>query len=233
VLAHSNIVYLKQLLTPNALFLPFASTMWLGALPFLAINLLAGPGKCITTVIYAQYSVIPTIVLFVSALVSAKRSGRLARAMRLGLGNDRVAPLVTIALCLGTLVFVTGRLQYDDIAEKPWDREAWRVAKLIPSGASVAAPRYMLPALANRDCLYQTHRISQYHNATYEYLILDSDWSHVNASAEYETIYRNLMAEAPANPKYRVVYKSSSYTVLQDPTVHMKGCFPSATEVTR
>lgn len=229
VLAHSNIVYLKQLLTPNGLLLPFGSPLMLASLPFLAINLLAGAGKCITTVIYAQYSVIPATVLFVSSLLFYSNSnGKLARFARLSLPGMRVAPLITIALTIATLTFVTGRAQVNEITEQPWGAEAREIAAMIPADASLAAPRYMLPAVANRDCLYQTHRLQQYHHPVFEYLVLDKDWQHINAAPEYATAYRALLYNAPDDHRYQVIYDSDAFLVLRNPAVHGLGCFPNA-----
>jgi len=230
VLPHSNIVYLKQLLTPNGLLLPFASPLVIASLPFLAINLLAGAGKCITTVIYAQYSVVPATILFVSAMLFHSRSnGTVARLARLRLSSMRAAPLITLALTVATLTFVTGQAQLNEITEQPWAAEAKRITKMIPADASLAAPRYMLPAVANRDCLYQTHRLHQYHHPVFEYLILDKDWQHINAASEYEAAYRQLLYTAPTDPRYQVVYDSEAFLVLRNPSAHGLGCFPNTT----
>lgn len=231
ILTRNNIVYLKQLLTPTGLLLPFGSSLVIASFPFLAINLLAGAGKCITTVIYAQYSVVPATVLFIAALLfSTNSKSKLAHMSRLRLSGSCVAPLITLALTVATLAFATGQAQFDEIATQPWGAEAHKVAAMIPSGASLAAPRYMLPAVANRDCLYQTHRLYQYHHPVYEYLVLDKDWKHINAAGEYETAYRALLASAPTDPRFQVVYESPAFLVLRDPAVHGLGCFPTTTE---
>lgn len=231
ILTRNNIVYLKQLLTPTGLLLPFGSSLIIASFPFLAINLLAGAGKCITTVIYAQYSVVPATILFIAALLfSTNNKSKLASIARLRLSGSRVAPLITLALTVATLTFATGQAQFDEIVSQPWNAEAHRVATMIPSDASLAAPRYMLPAVANRDCLYQTHRLYQYHHPVYEYLVLDKDWTHINAAAEYETAYRQLLATAPVDPRFQRIYESSTYLVLRDPAMHGVGCFPSTSK---
>lgn len=227
LLTRGNIVYLKELLTPTALVLSFGNALVLASLPFVGINLAAGAGKCITTVIYAQYSVIPAVLLFASALLAGARTrGLLKGISRLWIRSNAVAPAICLALCVASLVFVTGEDQASELRSKPWTQEARQVAQLIPTGASVAAPRYLLPSLANRDCLYQTHRLSQYHHPVYEYLILDTDWSHINASQEYRTAYAALLENAPKDPTFRVLYKSSQFTVLQNPAAHGQSCFP-------
>jgi hypothetical protein len=220
-------VYLKQLLTPTALVLSFGNALVLSSLPFIGINLAAGAGKCITTVIYAQYSVIPAVLLFASALLAGTRTrGLLKGISRLWIRSNAVAPAICLALCVASLIFVTGEDQASELRSKPWTQEARQVAGLVPEGTSVAAPRYLLPSLANRDCLYQTHRLSQYHHPVYEYLILDNDWSHINANQEYRTDYAALLENAPEDPAFRVLYKTSQFIVLQNPAAHGKGCFP-------
>ncbi len=226
VLVHGNIVYLKTLLTASGIVLSGGSLLSVLALPYVAINLLAGAGRCITTVIFAQYSVIPATLLFVGALLTATspRRGRLAFLGRLGLPLASAAPLLLLALCLGSLIFVTERTQVEEFRSKPWNAEALRVAAMIPAHASVAAPRYMLPHLADRDCLYQTHRLLEYHTPAYEYLIIDKDWRHINAAADYEQEYGAVARAAAANPRLTLLYSSSLYAVYRDPAAHGRSC---------
>ncbi len=226
ILVHGNIVYLKTLLTPTGLIMSFASPVSLLALPYVAINLLAGAGRCITTVIFAQYSVIPAALLFAGTLLSLTRRGRFARLGSLGLSTRNAAPLLLIALGCASLVFVTDKAQIDDFRQPQWGREARQVLRMIPPGVSVAAPRYMLPHLANRDCLYQTHRLLQYHSAIYEYLIIDTNWSHINASSDYRTQYEKVERQAAADPGLRLIYASPRYLVYRNPNLQGRSCQP-------
>ena len=229
ILVHGNIVYLKTLLTPTALVLSFASPVSLLALPYVAINLLAGAGRCITTVIFAQYSVIPAALLFAGSLLSLTGRGRFARFGSLGLRIQSAAPLLLIALGCASLVFVTDKAQLDDFREPAWGREAHQVLRIIPPGASVAAPRYMLPHLANRDCLYQTHRLLQYHSAVYEYLIIDTDWTHINAASDYRIQYEEVERQAASDPGLQLIYSSPRYRVYRNPALHGRSCQVGAT----
>ncbi len=227
ILVRGNIVYLKTLLTATGLFLSCGSLVTLLCLPYVAINLLAGAGPCITTVIFAQYSVVPATLLFAGALLSMERrtpEGRLARFARLGLFSNAVPPLLLIALCCGSLVFVTGKPQVDELRTQPWGNEARHVLSLVPATASVAAPRYMLPHLANRDCLYQAHRLLQYHSAIYEYLILDLEWSHINASDAYRTQYARVIEQAAADPSFETIYSSAEYRVYMNAAAAGRTC---------
>lgn len=229
VLVHGNLVYLKTLFTPTALFLFLGSPVSLLCVPFVGINLLAGAGRCITTVIYAQYSVIPATILYLGAMLGILHGGRykyLALWAHLGLPSSAAAPLIQIALGCASLVFVTGQMQWDELHQQPWAAEARHVLTLIPADASVAAPRYMLPELANRDCLFQTHRLAQYHNPHYEYLILDSNWKHINAATEFESQYKTLVKEAAANSTFKVLYSSPGYIVYRIPAAAGISCVP-------
>ncbi len=235
VLVHGNIVYLKTLLTATGIVLSGGSLFSVLALPYVGINLLAGAGRCITTVIFAQYSVVPATLLFVGALHTAThaRSGRpgarLAVLGRLGLPFASAAPLFLLALCIGSLIFVTESLQVDEFRAKPWDREAKTILTMIPPGTSVAAPRYMLPHLANRDCLYQTHRLLEYHTPIYEYLIVDKDWTHIIASSDYRQEYRAVSAAAAANRRFTRLYDSPRFSVYQDAARHAQPCSSTGT----
>ena len=231
ILIHANIVYLKTLLSPTAIIESVVNPISSLSLPYLAINLLAGGGRCITTVIYAQYSVIPATLLFASTLIavtSRQRSSWVATAARLGTRSDSAAPLLLIALCVCSLVFVTGAQQVDDLREHPWNPETRKVLAIIPADASVAAPRYMLPHLANRDCLYQTHRLLEYHTAHYEYLIVDRNWEHINAAEQYAAEYKDVISDASTNPALQAIYSSPQFLVYKDPSMHGISCWPHA-----
>lgn len=216
VLVHDNIVYLKDLVTPAILMLlsPFSIL----SLPYIGINLLAGSGRCITNVISAQYSAIPAATLFLGALIGAgetRKSSHLGRLIRLGLPFDTFVPLAMIAVCIISLAFVTDPQQIDELKPHTWDAEARQVADMIPAGASVAAPRYMLPNLANRDYLYQTHRLLEYHTPQYEYLILDLDWNRIIASQDYKQEYAHVLDMAGKDPSLILIYSSRNYRVYR------------------
>ena len=231
LLLHGNVVYLKTLLTPTALVLYAGSPVSFMALPFIGINLLAGGGACITTVIQAQYSVIPALLLFLGALLTGTNPTRrrvLRTIAHLGLPVSAAAPMLLLTLGGASLVFVTGLPQFEQLRENTWNPEARRVLALIPEGASVAAPRYMLPHLANRDCLFQTHRLMQYHTPNYEYLILDTSWNHINAAEQYQGPYEHLLESAPSDPRFKVIYSSAQYEVLHDSSARSRGCEPAS-----
>jgi uncharacterized membrane protein len=231
ILVHGNIVYLKTLLTATALLLSCGSLISMLSLPYLAINLLAGAGRCITTVIFAQYSVIPAVLLFTGSLLAVTTRNRdrlFSKLGRLGLHSPGAAPMLLLALSSASLVFVTDTSQANDFREQPWGPEARQVLHLIPSGAAVAAPRYMLPHLANRNCLYQAHRLLEYHTAAFEYLILDRDWSHIDAADIYRTEYERVERIAASDPALRTIYTSPQYRVYWNSALQGRNCVAGA-----
>lgn len=227
VLSHNNIVYLKTLLTPSGLILSWGSLLALLATPYLAINLLAGGGACITNVIYAQYSLVPATILFLGSLLVLTRQSPTAlnRLGHLGLRGQMPAALLVLSLATAGVVFTTDRAQVNDFRQTIWIGEARHILSLIPPDASVAAPRYMLPHFANHDCLYQTHRLSQYHTPIYEYLILDTDWSDINAASTYQAKYEALLTDSASNPALQLIYTSPRYRVYRNPREHGISCF--------
>ena len=227
VLSHNNIVYLKTLLTPSGLILSWGSLLALLATPYLAINLLAGGGACITNVIYAQYSLVPATILFLGSLLVLTRQSptTLTRLGRLGLRGNMPAAMLVLSLATAGVVFTTDREQVNNFRQTVWTSEARHVLSLIPAHASVAAPRYMLPHLANHDCLYQTHRLWQYHTPAYEYLILDTNWSDINAASTYQAQYEALLAKSASNPGLQLIYDSPRYRVYRNPSEHGVSCF--------
>jgi uncharacterized membrane protein len=227
LLLHGNLVYLKTLLTSTGLILSVSSLVSFLSLPYLAINLLAGGGPCITTVISAQYSVVPAVLIFIGTLLTALRRSRrntIARIGSLGLTHSAAAPLLLVALGLGILLFATGDVQANELRSHMWDSEARNVLSLIPAGAAVAAPRYMLPHLANRNCLYQTHRLANYHHPLYEYLILDTDWNHIDAAPSYEAQYQQLLRDSAVNPELQSIYSSPQFRVYRNLALQGRSC---------
>lgn len=227
LLPHGNLVYLKTLLTSTGIFLAGGSLFSVVSLPFLLINLMAGGGPCITTVISAQYSVVPATLLFAGALRTATSSAQRNRLMqlgRLGLPYAAVAPMLLTTLAAGSLIFSIGQVQANELRRQPWDAEARSIIATLPPDVGIAAPRYMLPHIANRNCLYQTHRLAEYHHPVFQYLILDLDWTHINAAASYEASYRSLLLSAAQDANLQLVYNSRQYRVYRNLSVEGKSC---------
>jgi len=211
-----NLIYLKQLLTPLAGVFVLGSPVPLLAIPYLGINLLAGGGPCITTDLFAQYSVIPVVFLFLGFVVSLGKQSRFISKGTLGESEIQLAMVVfVLVLSIGCSAFLTEEAQFREFAYKPWQREARQVALSIPVEAAVAAPRYMLPMLANRMSLYQTHRLLDYHEANPDYVIMDHNWNRIDAAQRWMIEYQSLAARLQDSAHYQVVYNSPEYTVYR------------------
>jgi uncharacterized membrane protein len=216
LLSQHDLVYLKQLVdfSGGVLFLP--SPAWLISTPYIAINLLAEGGGCNTAMIYRHYSMIPTVILFVSVLLAADK---ITASMRKR-GNDPSvvhAGLVffVFAAAVTSLMFVTGADQVQALRARPWHAEARKITSLIPAQASVALPRYMLPAMANRNKLYESLRLLEYHNPDAEYVVLDKDWKRVAATEQWKSNYTALLLALAGSSQYQPIYNSPGYVIYR------------------
>jgi uncharacterized membrane protein len=219
----NNLIYLKQVLTPFAGIMVAGSAVSLLATPYLAINLLASSGMCFTTgLIYFHYSLLPIIALFAGALVTLNRVS--VALGRRGLCQQRVqvaGALLMLSLSLASLAFVAEKEDFDKLRPQAWQEEAKAVAKLIPADAAVAAPRYLLPMLANRPTLYELHRVPDYHGARPEYVIFDLEWNRMNAPDKYRARYVEML-ETFRSSQFPIVYSSHNYIVFSVPAgVHL------------
>jgi len=211
-----NLIYLKQLLSPLAGVLSVGSAVSLLAIPYVGINLLAGGGPCITTVLFAQYSVIPVVFLFLGFVVHLGKQARFIARKKFDECEIQISVvLFVLALSIGCSAFLTERSQIVEFSKKPWQDEARQVALSIPMEASVAAPRYMLPMLANRLSLYQTHRLLDYHEPIPEYVIMDHNWNRIDAAQQWKSEYETLAAWLQKDADYKIIYQSSDYVVYR------------------
>ncbi|MBZ5523677.1 MAG: DUF2079 domain-containing protein, partial [Acidobacteriia bacterium] len=216
LLSRGNLIYMKQMADSFGGVLFMGSPAWLLATPYIAINVLGEGGGCNTAMVYRHYSLIPVALLFSAFLMTVQRAG----ARRLERGKDpypaqAAMVLFVLAAAICSLVFVTGRQQAEDLRARPWHEEARAVAALVPPGASVAAPRYLLPALANRDKLYQSLRLLEYHNPDAEFVILDKDWDRMSATDQWRGSYAALGRLLARSAQYRPVYDSPGYIVYR------------------
>ena len=212
LLSHENLVYLKHMAEPFGGVLFLLNPAWLLSLPYMGINVLAERGGCNTAMIYRHYSLVPAVLLFAGFLFSLSK-------IRQRNGEHR--PLITAMIffvlfaALASNVFVTGQAQFDEWRTQPWHGEAAQVAKFVPPEASVAAPRYLLPEMANRDQLYQSLRLLEYHNPDAQFIVMDKDWERMAATQQWRENYFLLWKMLDANPHYARIYDSSNYAVYR------------------
>lgn len=214
--SRSNIVYVKQLVDPlgGVLFLP--NPAWLLSLPYVAINLLAEGGGCNTAMIYRHYALVPAVLLFASYLLSLESIAAFFRKRDKAPEQAQNAMVAFVLFAaLGGILFVTGRPQLDELRGLPWHEEARRVESMVPSGASVAVPRYMLPSAANRSELYQSLRLLEYHNPDAEYIVLDKNWKRMAATDRWRGNYYLLWRLLEVSPRYAAIYDSPNYVIYK------------------
>jgi uncharacterized membrane protein len=216
LLSRGNLIYMKQLSDSFGGVLFMGSPAWLLATPYVGINVLGQGGGCNTAMVYRHYSLIPAVLLFFAFLLTVQRLGERWRER----GKDPYptqAAMVLFLLASGicSLVFVTGHQQAEDMDQHAWHEEARAVAALVPPDASVAAPRYLLPELANRDKLYQSLRLLEYHNPDAEFVVLDKDWERMSATGQWRDSYLALGRLLARSPAYRTVYDSPGYVVYR------------------
>ncbi len=221
LVTRTNLTYLKQLITPMGCILFLASPVAALALPYVGIDLLGGAGPCCTTLIVSHYMVLPAVILFVAFVASLGEVG--SRLEKIGMDPRRfyraMAPLV-LFLTLVTIAFSIGERQINEFRPQPWNDEARRVAHLIPGRASVAAPRYMLPLLANRLYLFQTHLLFRYHHPNPEYIVMDRgsdselDGSGTNLDEREAT--RALRDELTTSRQFQLIYRSANFLIFKN-----------------
>ena len=216
ILTRDSIVYLKQLTGPFGFVLPWLSPITLGALPYLAINLLGGAGECPTTSIFSQHSVVPTTFLFAGFLWSLDMIQQ--KAQRRGIFPSRIRFIIiafAVALTVADLGFVFYPEQVQELQHKPYEQEARSVAALIPPEAAVAAPRYVCPLLPNRMSLYMTDDLFDYHHPAPEYIIVDRDFARMRRTPKWRVMYDRVTSTLEHDRNAEVIYSSSNYIVYR------------------
>lgn len=216
VLSRENLTYTKQLVDSFGGFLFVFSPAWLISAPYLAINLLGQGGGCNTAMIYRHYSLIPAAVLFASLLFGLEKLPSVLRLASNQKGLVRFAIILfVLAASVSSLIFVTGKPQFDEFRTKSWGLEASNVAAMLPADASVSVPRYMLPFVANRAGLYQSLRLLEYHTPNSQYIVFDKDWARMAAGPQWKANYYKLWHFVESSPDYSVVYDSSNYVIYK------------------
>lgn len=224
LLSHENLLYTKQMADSFGGVLFLLNPVWLISVPYIAINVLAEGGGCNTAMIYRHYSLIPAVFLFASVLMSLEKVGAFAarRGMKPQTAQTAVILFVLVA-GISSTVFVTGQQQFEELQIRPWHQEATQVAAMLPADASVAVPRYMLPSVANRDSLYQSLRLLEYHHPDAGYIVIDKDWQRMAATDQWRENYDGLRRLLETSKQYSVTYDSANYVIYK----LCDGCSPA------
>src|SRR5215467_4537814 len=216
LLTHKNVLYTKQIVDSFGGVLFLMNPAWLISVPYVAINLLGEGGGCNTAMVYRHYSLIPTVFLFAGVLLAMEKVGSFAR--RRGERPETLQAAIVLFVLIAALtsiVFVTGQQQFDELQTRSWHQEAIQVAAMLPADASVAVPRYMLPSVANRENLYQSLRLLEYHHPDAGYIVIDKDWQRMAATEQWRENYTGLRQLLENSPQYKVIYNSANYTIYK------------------
>ena len=216
LLTHKNVLYTKQMVDSFGGVLFLMNPAWLISVPYVAINILGEGGGCNTAMVYRHYSLIPTVFLFAGVLLALEKVGSFAR--RRGERPETLQAAVVLFVLMAALsstVFVTGQQQFDDLQTRSWHHEAIQVAAMLPADASVAVPRYMLPSVANRESLYQSLRLLEYHHPDASYIVIDKDWQRMAATEQWRENYTGLRQLLENSSQYKVIYDSANYTIYK------------------
>ena len=216
IFTHDNLVYLKQLTAPYGFILSWLNPIALGALPYLAINLLGGAGECPTTSIFSQHAVVPTTFIFAGFVWSLAWLQRKAQSH--GIPSKRAVFVIVafaLSLTLADLAFVVYPEQYAELSSNSYVPEARSIAKLIPPDAAVAVPRYMSPLFANRMSLYMTDDLFDYHHPDPSYIIVDRNFGRMRRSPKWRIMYERVTSYFVHNSNAQVIYSSPNYLVYR------------------
>jgi uncharacterized membrane protein len=213
--------YLRGILAPTGLFPAFASPAGITALPYIAINMLGSRG-CDSAIVYRHYSLIPFLLLFVGSIVTLSRLSRyLCTKIRINANTQHCFSLLLLFASATAFAISIGSNEVSEWHKAPWHTEAHNLTRYIPQQASVAVPRYLLPAVANRSGVYQSLRLLEYFHPDASYIVIDKDWDRMQASMRWKPAYEQLKSQLENNPGFEVVYDSSNYRIYKRTTGHL------------
>ncbi|MHB1020785.1 MAG: DUF2079 domain-containing protein [Acidobacteriaceae bacterium] len=211
ILTRKISIYLAQIFTPFGVVVPFVSSVSLISLPYILINVLGDQG-CNAAIAFRHYSLIPTLLLFPGAVYLSAWLGR--RKSRIRVKSISVGLLIFFA-GIGTTVLATGKQELSWWQSAEWHHEAEQVAAMLPAQAAVAVPRYMLPLVANREKVYQSLRLLEYHHPDADYVVLDKNDDRMGVTAQWVPGYVELQKKLNGPGRFAVIYSSSNYLIYK------------------
>jgi uncharacterized membrane protein len=197
------------------------SVAFLGALGW--EGLLAGPAIAanlfLSRVFYSgsdpfsRFALLPSCALIGAAVVIVNRMGRRHRS------DLRVFAVLALFLLPSVSVFdglkdaVQARLESHTVRN---DATAlWQAVKRIPNDASVAAPNYALPTLANRPRLFYLQYLHMYPQARADYFLLDRNFARISSNPELRGRYIELFQTLSHSTDYETVWEQGEYLLLE------------------
>lgn len=210
--ANDGAQYLLRLLAWAAYVGPFGAEGVLAA-PGAAAHLFLGRVSIDGLDVYSRFAVLPA-----SALVAAS----VLVVARLRARRPSVPPGFWVS-CLLLLPAVSVLDGNKDLVQRTLiqlatenDRDALTEAlALIPEDASVAAPQYALPHLANRPKLYYLEELYMYPDPSPEYYLVDKNrdrlWLNAQRAAEYPAFLERLFEST----EHEVIWSHGDYALLR------------------
>jgi uncharacterized membrane protein len=205
---HKATVYIKQVFTHYGIVLPLFSPISLLAIPYLMINVLGDPG-CNAAIVFRHYSLIPSILLLPGVMIAVRR---LASRPQLGWRTDACA-FALVLVSVGTTVLSLGQAELKWWDHESWQAEARRIPAHIPADAAVAVPRYLLPFTADRNSVYQTLRLLDYHHPNAEYVVVDRDLDRMGVTPTWKAHYDDLLIQLKDTSRFAVVYSTDNFEI--------------------
>jgi len=204
--------YFYRLFCPGA-FLGLFGLEALMAAPILTAILFLGPSLDVAFDPLSHHAILPTCALIGAATVIVTR---LAKSYGF---NHRVFPLTMLFFLPSVNLFneVRGAVRERAILYTVRnDSESLRegIAK-IPSGASVAAPNYALPALAKRPKLFFASYLDMYPEQQIDYFLIDRNVSRITKNPEVIDRYVSLLARLSDSSQYSIVWNRNDYVLFR------------------
>lgn len=212
VLREGGLRYLYRLLRSVG-FLPVLGVEGVLAAPVLAANIFYGSMSHEGINPTLRLALLPSCALVGTAVLVA---GRIGRAYHPHL---RVFAIVMLLL-LPSANLLDGAKDavQEGLTTCTLDNDAdalWKVVKLIPDSASVAAPDYALPVLANRATLFNLPQLHMYPRTQADYILVDRDLDRVTANPEWQRHYADLLQDLSHSREYETVWQQGQYALLR------------------
>lgn len=223
LLTHKIFVYLNQIFTPSGLAIAFVSPISVISIPYVLINILGDQG-CNAAIAFRHYSLIPALLLFPGSVYFAawlRKNRSRVKVSSISMG------LLFFFAGAGTTLMATGRQELSWWHGAGWHQEARQVAAMLPVHSAVAVPRYMLPLVANREEVYQSLRLLEYHHPDANYVVLDKNDERMGVAPHWESGYDELRSKLNDPDRFTLVYSSSNYLIYKRTGEFLKSKRPS------
>jgi hypothetical protein len=210
-LRDGGLYYLYRVIREVA-FLPVLGLDGLAALPSLASTLFLGRVYHGGTDPFSRFALLASCVLIGGAILTVDRLTAAWRHRRIwALGLLLLMP--SVAIVAGIKDVVRARLV---VYFENHDGAALREGiALIPPDAAVAAPTYVLPAIAHRPRLFCVQYLHEYTRAAVEYYLLDTNLDRVTKNPELRRRYVELLDGLRGPAGGTEVWRRGAYVLIR------------------